>query len=355
MSKRLAQLPRYIIFLPLILFVILLYGGILQRFVPALSVGESKYSAAQFNYWYYESYLNYVDEHYDELDELGLDTNTALDKQQRESGQTWEDYFRVQAESKLQEVETLLSLADDYGVSLRADDLPEYAQRLADAEAECEESGIDLEDYVRSYYGYSVTVANYKKQLLRDVGADAVRKAIEDSLTPTEEDAVAYAAEHPDLEDYTTANIRVIWFSASTDRFTGEVGETQLSDMQSKVDLLLERWNQNGGDEAAFGEMAERYSEHESAASGGSLTGVEKGQLTDSLDTWLFDEERQAGDYTTSVTSDGVWVIYYCGAGDSKAVLTAKQLLLEQRTEDYLAPLEQNFSVKERFGMQIAM
>lgn len=40
MSKRLAHLPRYLVFLPLILFVILLYGGILQRFIPAVSVGK---------------------------------------------------------------------------------------------------------------------------------------------------------------------------------------------------------------------------------------------------------------------------------------------------------------------------
>ena len=50
---------------------------------------------------YYESYLDYVDARYDELDALGLDTGRPLDKQTRENGQTWEDYFRIQAEETL--------------------------------------------------------------------------------------------------------------------------------------------------------------------------------------------------------------------------------------------------------------
>lgn len=355
MSKRLAHLPRYLVFLPLILFVILLYGGILQRFIPAVSVGEKKYTAAQFNYWYYEAYLSYVDEHYDELDDLGLDTGTALDKQSTATGQTWEDYFRVQAEHNLQETEVLLALADTYNVSLKAEDLPEYAQRLASADAECTESGISLEDYVRSYYGYSVTVANYKKQLLKEVGADAVREAIEASLAPSDADAKAYVAGHKELDDYRTANIRVVWFSAATDRFTGETGDTQLADMQCRVELFLNRWKEQGGDASAFASMAERYSEHESAADGGQLNGVVKNELSTALEDWLFDSSRQEGDVTTAVTDEGSWIVYYCGQGESAAELSAKQILLEQNVEDYLTQQEENFPVKERFGMQIAM
>lgn len=355
MSKRLAHLPRYLVFLPLILFVILLYGGILQRFIPAVSVGEKKYTAAQFNYWYYEAYLSYVDEHYDELDDLGLDTGTALDKQSTATGQTWEDYFRVQAEHNLQETEALLALADTYNVSLKAEDLPEYAQRLASADAECTESGISLEDYVRSYYGYSVTVANYKKQLLKEVGADAVREAIEASLAPSDADAKAYVAGHKELDDYRTANIRVVWFPAATDRFTGETGDTQLADMQCRVELFLNRWKEQGGDASAFASMAERYSEHESAADGGQLNGVVKNELSTALEDWLFDSSRQEGDVTTAVTDEGSWIVYYCGQGESAAELSAKQILLEQNVEDYLTQQEENFPVKERFGMQIAM
>jgi hypothetical protein len=355
MKERLAKLPRYLVFLPLILFAILLYGGILQRFIPALSVGGTKYTSAQFNYWYYESYLNYVDEHYDELDALGLDTDRALDKQQREDGQTWEDYFRLQAEETLRQTEALLAQADEYGISLEAEDLPEYAQRLADADAECETSGIDLDDYVHSYYGYSVTAANYKKQLLRETGADAVRAAVTASLQPTQEEAAAYAAEHPELDDYSTADIRVIWFAAATDRFTGETGDTQLTDMQARAELLMERWAANGGDETAFADLAVRYSEHDSAADGGRLDSVCKGELPETLDSWLFDSARQSGDTTVSASADGLWVIYYCGADVSAAELSARQLLQDERVEAWLSEQEESIQVKELFGMQIAM
>lgn len=355
MENRLAHLPRYLVFLPLILFLILLYGGILQRFVPALSVGEAKYTSAQFNYWYYENYLDYVDAHYDELDALGLDTSRPLDKQTRENGQTWEDYFRIRAEEMLRQTEVLLSLADEYDVSLNAEDLPEYDQRLADADAECAESGVKLDDYVRSYYGYSVTAANYKKQLLREAGADAVRAAVTESLQPTQAESEAYAAEHPELDDYRTANIRVVWFAPAADRFTGETGDTQLDDMQARTDLLLERWSENGGDETAFANLAARYSEQDSALDGGRMDCVQKGTLPESLDSWLFDPIRESGDVTTSVTADGVWVVYYCSSGASAAVLTAQQLLLDERVEAYLGEQEQSIQVKELFGMRIAM
>ncbi len=355
MKERLAKLPRYLVFLPLILFVILLYGGILQRFVPALSVGGTKYTSAQFNYWYYESYLDYVDAHYDELDALGLDTSRPLDKQQREGGQTWEDYFRLQAEETLRQTEALLAVADEYGVSLEAEDLPEYALRLADADAECAASGIKLDDYVRSYYGYSVTAANYKKQLLRETGADAVRAAVTESLRPTQAEAAAYAAEHPELDDYFTADVRVIWFAPAADRFTGETGDTQLADMQARAALLMERWAADGGGETAFAGLAVRYSEHDSAPDGGKLDSVRKGDLPETLDSWLFDPTRQSGDTTVSATADGLWVVYYRGAGVSAAELSARQLLLDERVEAWLGEREESIPVKELFGMQIAM
>ena len=355
MKKRLAHIPRYILFVPLIIFVILLYGGILQRFVPAVSVGTTKYTAAQFNYWYFEGYLDYVDTHYDELETLGLDTSRALDKQSMDENQTWEDYFRVLAEDRLQETEALLALADEYGISLTAEDLPEYSQRLAEADAECAESGSSLDDLVRSYYGYTMTVANYKNQLLRETGADAVLNAVTASLEPSQTDIEAYTASHPELDDYNTANIRLIWFSPATDRFTNETGDTQILDMLAKTQLLLERWNEAGGDEDAFAELARRYSEHESASNGGEIDGVLKGELCEELDDWLSSSERQSGDFTTNVTADGIWVVYYRGAGTSAAEIAARQALLDERVKAFLTEQKQSYSVKERFGMRIAM
>lgn len=355
MKNRLAHLPRYLIFVPLILFIALLYGGVLQRFVPALAVGETHYTAAQFNYWFYECYLTYVDEHYDELDELGLDTGKALDKQERDDGSTWEDFFRRRAEDRLQEVEALLLLADDYGVSLKADDLPEYSVRLASAQAECEESGITLDDFAHSYYGYSVTAKNYQSQLLREVGADAVLKAITTSLEPGEPEIAAYAENHSELDNYLTADVRVIFFAPVKDRFSGETEAAQLDDMEAKSQLLVERWISKGGDEIAFAEMAARYSEDDTAVDGGLKKCVTKGELPNVLEDWLFDSTRIAGDITTSVTTDGVWIVYYCGSGQDASLLSARQILLDESVEALLDEKEQELPLIERFGMQIAM
>ena len=163
---------------------------------------------------------------------------------------------------------------------------------------------------------------------------------------PTQAEAESYAAEHPELDNYCTANIRVVYFAPAKDRFTGETGDAQLDDMQARADLLMERWTENGGDETAFADLAARYSEHDSAADGGEMDGVQKGTLPESLDSWLFDPARKGGDVTTSVTDDGVWVVYYCSSGASAAVLAAQQQLLDERVEAYLDEQEQSIQVK---------
>lgn len=355
MKNQLRRLPVYIVVLPLIVFVTCLYGGVFQRFVPALAVGNGNYTAAEFNYWFYERYLSFVDEHYDELDSLGLSTKSALDRQQYADGETWEDYFRLDAEEELRRTDALLSLAGEYGVGLDADSLPGYAELMARTEAERQESGQTLEDYIHSYYGASVSVDIFEQQALRLTGAQAVEEAIKATLEPADSEISAYAAAHPETGDYLTADLLEVCCAPAKDRQTGQTGETQLADMKARLEQLQARWKEFGGDEAAFSRLAVSYSDGETAADGGLLKNLRKGTLPDALDRWTFDEPRNPGDVTSLVTEDGVWLVYYRSAGASVAWEDARQALIDEQYEALISEAVKDVSVRERFGMRIAM
>ena len=72
-SKRLSARTVLIIVVPLMLVLLLLNTGLLQRQLPAVSIGARSYTVAQFHYYLYNAYYDFVNEHAEELDQLGLD------------------------------------------------------------------------------------------------------------------------------------------------------------------------------------------------------------------------------------------------------------------------------------------
>ena len=111
-SKRLSARTVLIIVVPLMLVLLLLNTGLLQRQLPAVSIGARSYTVAQFHYYLYNAYYDFVNEHAEELDQLGLDVTRSLDKQAYDADRTWQDYFRDAALERMREDAILLAAAD---------------------------------------------------------------------------------------------------------------------------------------------------------------------------------------------------------------------------------------------------
>ena len=147
------------------------------------------------------------------------------------------------------------------------------------------------------------------------VGTGSISTSYKDELLKLEENGatVVESADtgyylvifHKRYQDTTTpATIRDILIKAetTTDENGKVVAPTQEAwdAAKAKADEVLAKWEEGDKTAEAFGELAASYSASSSASNGGISTGVKSGSLTDDRNSWLFEEERTAGDVTTT-------------------------------------------------------
>ena len=347
------NIPVYMLILPLFVVIGLIYGGIVQRFLPAVTVDGHTYTAVDFNYWYYTEYLDFTDEHYDDLEEMGLTPGRDLSKQACDGYDSWQDFFQEAAMRRIAETEALMARAEDEGYSFTAEDEAVFAREREKIDAYLAESGTSMQNYVQSYYDVSMTEKIFLRNLERDCLADAYKTVLLSGMTPTEAELADYIDAHPApaVEDYRLADLYVIWFAAPTDRFTGAFEQTQADDLKVKADALLSLWREAGGTEAAFAELAERFSEDPDIA----REHVDKGLLPEELDAWCGAAERAPGDVTVSISEDGLWIVYYRASGESAYAVHCREQLAQEAYDNWLSSVLPDHPLRERFGMALAM
>ena len=152
--------------IPAVFILILLGTGLPQRFLPAVTVGDRTYSVAQYNFYYYENYAAYVTEHYDELDELGLDLTRALKSQRYDEDLTWAQLFRVRALEDMRTYAILYDAAMEEGF-LAVDRVAEVrAEKEAELWEYCAANNIKrVETYLTGLYDAGMTEEIFYREL----------------------------------------------------------------------------------------------------------------------------------------------------------------------------------------------
>lgn len=234
----------YIILVPIVLLIILLNSGWLQRVFPAATLNGERYSAVRYNYYYFDYYNTFLEEHEAELEELGYDPKTDSDKQYYSASMTWEEFFKQQAELNLAETAYYCDLAEKAGYTFSDEELAPVQERLGANEAQRTLIGLSSNNYYISYYGSGMTEKIYAEELTRSVKAQAYKQYLIEQYTPAQNELTAEMAVRAEL-DYTALRLRVITLDALPDRATGEIGPSQLEALQSQLDVLVKRY-ENG-------------------------------------------------------------------------------------------------------------
>ena len=146
------------------------------------------------------------------------------------------------------------------------------------------------------------------KYAFSDERSDSVYVVDNDS---TGEYTVYYITKEPYIEEYATKNVRMIALSAAN-------GES-LSD---RVSAVIEEFESGDKSETSFAALAEKYSDDSTAhENGGLYENQGRGDSgIDELDTWIYADERKAGDYSQfsngkTGTSEITYIVYYVGDG----------------------------------------
>lgn len=347
----------YILLVPIVVLIIILNTGMLQRMVPAARVGGQSYSVVRYNYYYFDYYNRFLEEHETELEEIGYDPTVSDTRQFTDSGESWKAFFMREAEADMAETAYYYDLAAAAGYVFSEEELLPVQERLDEHAAAQLASGINAKNYYTAYYGAGMTEAAYTAELTRQVKAQAYQAYLIRSAEPTQAQIDAYIAENS-IPDYQTLNLRVITLEAQPDRETGEVGPEQLEALGKKLDRLAVRY-----------EAGESFEDLQAAFSSCTL-GDRSGQLENATiaelpaciaDGWITGAEVKSADVLPGVWLTGIsdHTGYFAildsfgGSGPEREASLAlgEEALLAQAA----AEIESNYPVRHmRFGMMLA-
>ena len=346
----------YIILVPMVLLIILLNSGWLQRFIPAASVNGESLSVVRYNYYYYDYQTTFLHAHADELDELGYDPDRKADKQDYDSSMTWKEFFQQGAEAAMAETAYYLDLAEQAGYTFSEEELAPVAARVAENAAQGTASGISTKNYYIAYFGPGMTEKLYTEELTRVVKAQAYKQHLIEQYTPTQGELTVEIAARAEL-DYTALQLRVITLDALPDRASGETGPSQLAALQAKLDALVERY-ENG---VSFDELQSSFSTCAIGDNAGNVTATRAANLPRILEEHYIDAQQIPGsDWSAPFAcvdkeaGRAYFVLLAGTAGsgpelDAKAVLSAEAIEAQQASQ-----LSSYLPQRNGFGMLLA-
>ncbi len=153
------------------------------------------------------------------------------------------------------------------------------------------------------------------------ISFDSVKSTLA-AQTETGEDATATDAS---LDDTTVKTVEAADGTKVTNEGTSYSSEVVLKTYEQAKEVL-DLFNNGEKTEEAFAALAEQYSadtgsvgENATNGGGGLYENIEKGQMVEPFENWVYDESRQPGDIGIVMTNYGYHVMYFVSRADEPA------------------------------------
>ena len=333
----------------LVVIVSRIFGtGIIPRSTTALTVGESKVSAAELNHYYIDSVNNFLTQAGDMVSLFGLDTTKALDEQFYSEADelTWADYFLDQATASAQNMYAVYNAAKAEGYTLSEDAKASIDSTVENMGMYAAMYGFGSTDaYITAMYGEGCNEKTFRQYAEVQMIAQEYAVAKNESLTY--DDAAIRAEDEKDPAAYSNFTYNYAYLAASkfyqggtknedgTTTYSDEEMEAGRAAAEAAANTLMTATNIAELD-AAYAAL-EINAEVENAKS----TRQEKVQyanVTTAIREWVTASERKAGDialipseYTSHNHADGEECT---GDNDTKSVSGYYVVLFEGKDDN---------------------
>ena len=309
-----------------------------------MTVGTEKISVGEYDYYYYAQISNYVSSlsYYNITPaQMGLDTTKPLDEQYYTAGDstkkiTWEEYFREQAESTVEQMTQLYLEAKANGATLPDTSKKKIGDTISNLKASCKSSNITLDSYLAQAYGKGVNEAVFRKVLERIYLADYYSKEKDKTFQYSAAQIQDYYSKNK--ADFDEVDYRSFFFNgavvvdsgsstgtaAGTGTGTGTSTDNKAADAQTEAlkkaameqakqfaDMMLSQVT----NEASFEKLAldnasadqkDTYKKPEATLTKAATSS----DTSDQMKAWLFDDSRKPGDKTVVASDTGYTVLY---------------------------------------------
>lgn len=315
------------IVLVIVAFVILMNSSLPYNKLVALQVGNTSYTAADFNYYYQTAYGNFEKNYSDMLSTLEdagtLDRTIPLDQQMYSEEETWGDYFRSMALATIKETTALCEAAEEAGFTLPQEELDEIDAQLEALEPMLPYYNVrNMEQYFRTYYGRGVTEEIFRRNVERVLLSAAYAEHVQKTMEFSEDEILA---EYTDNQgNYDKVIYRYFYIASGTNADTEE-SEREAGMAEAKA--AAEEFADYADTEEKFMERALEFMEADESKTeseikpyryeSGTLRRYAVSTLAESYADWLTDSSREYGDVAALESSNGYAVLFFVGEDDS--------------------------------------
>lgn len=284
-------------------------SGVLHRVVTAATVGEHKLSAAEVNYFYYDTVNSNT------LLPYLVDSSKGLDEQiqNEDTGLTWADYCLEQAVTQAKAIYAVYDEAMANGFTLSEDGQSQIATSISNMKAYAALYGhASANAMVRSTYGVGCNLKTYEEYLTVQQIANEYATSVGEALTATEEEIAAEVEENG--ATYSTYDYRILEI-ALDEYYEGEAdAEGNYTEEQTEAALAAALKAAEAQAKELKGQ-AETFAENEDSV---LKEDVAYSSLLSSASEWLTAAERKEGDTTAIENSNGkgVTIVMFLGSDD---------------------------------------
>ena len=334
-----------------VVVIVLLNTNLLYTGTTSVTVGDYKFTNAEYQYYYTTAYNNFTYQYGSYASLLGLDTSADLDEQTVQSSLftmlgleipeslqpadeeetaefTWDDYFRETALQNMAQVTAIWDAAVKAGYTLSEEAAEEIDSTIASFETMATANNLRGADgYAAVIYGKGVTASLVRELLERAYIAEEYSADIYESFEYSADEINAYYDENADAFDaisfdyYLVEAEKVEVTETVTDEETGEeteetneeVTDETMAEAKEEADSLLEA-AQSGAAQGAlsFAEaVAETMGDEAEATEIKSLFGYSVTSGYGVMAEWLLDSAREPGDMAV-LENEGVGYYVVC-------------------------------------------
>ena len=318
----------------LIIVLVVSLSGVLYTNFTALNVGNTSYSAAEYNFFYNLNYNNFKSQYGSYLTMMGLDTTKPLSSQQYTEDQTWDEYFKEQAQNSMKEMTALYDDAVKNGFKLSDEDKASMDSTIESFKTGYADAGFSsTKDYLVSTFGTGSNINTVSSIVEKYYIAQAYSKQKNDSLTYTSDQLKTYYNENKDnLDSYTYISYYAdgsVKDNTSTDAATASASPDASASPSASPDTEAAKaaaMEKAKGIADAIVAGAATEDEFKQAVLAQSQTEASESttqgsSLNEKYADWMKDSSRKAGDTTVVASDTGYYAVYYI-ARDSASYKT---------------------------------
>ena len=328
--------------------IMLVTSGVLGRSLPAASASGVRFTANEFNYFYYTAYselTNFLGSVQGETEGILPNPAIPFGKQVFDSstGRTWEDVLAAAAMDKLSSTAAIYSAAKAAGFALSPQQQVLCEFEVDELKRNVERSDYaSLDNYLRSSYGKFMTEKSYRQLAEILAICEAYKEEVSNGFTFSQDELSSYYNERRDKLDMFTY------------RYIHVRGETVLrSDFAEDADYALARTQAAEAvapqaeliyskivDEDSFIAQAEEYNPGSYSAKDSTLRTYRGEELGDIYGSFLRENGREYGETTLVPMPTGYYIVFFIDRFEAEDMLEmADERMRRDRLDQWLAEL----------------